>query len=65
MPELNWRELFRAAIFELDTEQLQIRVDLADDAMDTRLADPQIPRSERKDIEAALSALCGLKRLKP
>jgi hypothetical protein len=65
MPEFNWRELFRAAILELDPEQLQIRVKLAGDAMNARLADPQIPRNERKDIEAALSALCGLKRLKP
>jgi hypothetical protein len=65
MSEPNWRELFKAAILELDPRQLQIKVKAADDAMNARLADPQIPRKERKDIEAALSGLRGLKRLNP
>ena len=63
MPEFNWRELYRAAILELDPARLQIRVKLADDAINARLADAQIPRDERRDIDAALSALRGLKRL--
>ncbi|MGB7752834.1 MAG: hypothetical protein WCF88_14880 [Candidatus Acidiferrales bacterium] len=62
MSEPNWRELFKAAILELDPRQLQIKVKAADDAMNARLTDPQIPR---KDIEAALSGLRGLKRLNP
>ena len=62
MPEFNWRELYRAAILELDPAMLQIRVKLADDAINARLADAQIPRDEQRDIDAALSALRGLKR---
>jgi hypothetical protein len=65
MLEPSWRELFKAAILELGPEQLQMRVKAAGEAMNARLADPKIPRNERKDIEAALSALRGLKRLKP
>ena len=63
MPEFNWRELYRAAILELDPAMLQVRVKIAEDAINARLADAQIPRDERRDIDAALSALRGLKRL--
>jgi hypothetical protein len=64
MPETNWRELYKAAVLELIPELLRIRVKIAEDAINTRLADPKIPRSERKEIEEALSALRRLKRLK-
>jgi hypothetical protein len=64
MPEVNWRELHKTAIFELIPELLRIRMKIAEDAIDARLAEGQIPRNERKEIESALSALCGLKRLK-
>jgi hypothetical protein len=64
MPEANWRELYKAAILELIPELLRIRVKIAEDAINARLADPKISRSERKEIEAALSALRELKRLK-
>lgn len=64
MPEKNWRELYKAAILELIPELLHIRVKMAEDAINARLADPKISRSERKEIEDAQSALCGLKRLK-
>jgi hypothetical protein len=63
MPEINWRELYRAAILELDPALLQIRVKAAEDAINARLADALIPRDEQRDIDAALSALRGLKRL--
>jgi hypothetical protein len=64
MPESNWRELYKTAILELIPELLRIRVKIAEDAINARLADPKISRSERKEIEDALSALRGLKRLK-
>jgi hypothetical protein len=64
MAESNWRELYKAAILELIPELLRIRVKIAEDAINARLADAKIPRGERKEIESALSALRGLKRLK-
>lgn len=63
MSEANWRELYKAAILELDPALLQIRVKIAEDAINARLANAQIPRDERREIDAALSALRGLKRL--
>jgi hypothetical protein len=64
MPAVNWRELYKAAMLELIPELLRIRIKIAEDAINARLADPKIPRIERKEIESALSALRGLKRLK-
>jgi hypothetical protein len=64
MSEVTWRELYKAAVLELIPELLRIRVKIAEDAIKTRLADPKIPRSERKEIEDALAALRRLKRLK-
>jgi hypothetical protein len=64
MPEGTWRELYKAAVLELIPELLRIRVKIAEDAINARLADPKIPRAERKEIEDALSALRRLKRLK-
>jgi hypothetical protein len=64
VPEANWRELYKAAVLELIPELLRIRVKIAEDAVNARLADPRIPRTERKEIERALSALRELKRLK-
>jgi hypothetical protein len=64
VPEANWRELYEAAVLDLIPELLRIRVKIAEDAVNARLADPRIPRTERKEIERALSALRELKRLK-
>ncbi len=64
MPEGNWRELYKAAILELISELLRIRVKIAEDAINSRLEDAKISRGERKELEAALSALRELKRLK-
>jgi hypothetical protein len=64
MAQGNWRELYKAAILELIPELLHIRVKLAEDAINKRLADAKTPRSERKEIESALSTLRELKRLK-
>jgi hypothetical protein len=63
MPEPNWRELYRAAILELDPVLLQVRVKAAEDAINARLANAQISRDERRDMDDALSSLRGLKRL--
>ena len=63
MPEISWRDLFSAAILELDPALLQVRVKAAEDAINARLADAQVPRGERREIDAALSTLRGLKRL--
>ena len=62
MPEVDWQELYRAAILELDPALLQIRLKAAEAAINARLGGPQISREERRDIDAALSALRGLKR---
>jgi hypothetical protein len=64
MPEVNWREFYRAAILELDPTLLQIRVKAAEDAINARLADTPSPREEHRDIDDALSALRRLKRLR-
>jgi hypothetical protein len=64
MSEVNWRELYKAAILELIPELLHIRVKMAEDAINARLADAKTSRNERKEIENALSALRELKRLK-
>jgi hypothetical protein len=64
MPEVSWRELYKAAILELIPELLHIRVKMAEDAINARLADGKTSRNERKEIESALSALRELKRLK-
>jgi hypothetical protein len=64
MSEGSWRELYRAAILELDPMLLQVRVKAAEDAMNARLADAPITREEHRDIDDALSALRRLKRLR-
>jgi hypothetical protein len=64
MPVSNWRGLYKAAMLELIPGLLRVRVKIAEDAINARLADPKIPRTERKEIENALSALRELKRLK-
>jgi hypothetical protein len=64
MPEVNWRELYKAAMLELTPELLRIRVKMAEDAINARLANARIPRRERTELENALSALRELKRLK-
>lgn len=64
MPEVNRRELYRAAILELDPTLLQIRVKAAENAINARLADTPIPREEHRDTDDALSALRRLKRVR-
>jgi len=63
MPKVSWRELYRAAILELDPALLRIRVKAAEDAINARLADDLVSGDEHRDIDDALSALRRLKRL--
>jgi hypothetical protein len=63
VPEVNWRESYRAANPELDPAILQVRVKAAEDAINARLADDLISHDEHRDIDDALYALRGLKRL--
>jgi hypothetical protein len=54
----GWQELHKAAILELDPEQLPARVEAAEGAIAAR-ASPgtQISRGERRSMDDALSAL--------
>jgi hypothetical protein len=63
MAESRWRALYKAAILELDPEQLQARVKAAEDAINAYVSShAQIPRDERKALDDALSTLGVLKR---
>jgi hypothetical protein len=63
LPENGWQELYKAAILELDPEQLQARVEAAEGAIATRASlGAQISRGERRAMDDALSALRMLKR---
>ena len=54
----RWRELYRAAILELDPELLQARVKAAEDAIHARASlNGDIPSDERIAMQDALSAL--------
>ncbi len=63
MLDVNWRQLYRAALLELDPVLLPVRVKAAENAINARLRDAQIPRDEHRDIDDALSALRRLKQL--
>jgi hypothetical protein len=61
--ENGWQELYKAAILELDPEQLQTRVEAAEGAIAARVSlGVQISRDERRSMDDALSALRMLKR---
>jgi hypothetical protein len=62
MVESQWRDLYKAAILELDPKQLQARVKAAEDAINARASrDARIPRDERRAMDDALSTLRSLK----
>jgi hypothetical protein len=66
MVESEWRALYKAAILELDPEQLQARVKAAEDAINARASgDARIARDERRAMDDALSALRVLKQKRP
>ena len=57
MVESQWRALYKAALLELDPEQLQARVQAAMDAIHARANDARVPRDERIAMEEALLTL--------
>jgi hypothetical protein len=58
----SWQELYRAAVFELNSSLFQVRVNEALAAINARASDGHwVPRDERIDIDEARSTLRGLK----
>jgi hypothetical protein len=63
MVESEWRDLYKAAMLELDPKQLQARVKAAEDAINARASgDARLSRDERRAMDDALSDLRVLKR---
>jgi hypothetical protein len=59
----NWRDLYRAALFELDLSKLGERVKAAEEAIHARASlDGKIPSDERIALQDAMNALSLLKR---
>ncbi len=66
MVESSWRELYRAAILELDPKRLQARVKAAEDAIQARASgEARVSRDERREMNDASSTLRVLKRKLP
>jgi hypothetical protein len=60
--ESSWRELYRAAVLELNSFLLQIRMNEALAAINARASDGHwVPRDERIDMDEARSKLRELK----
>ena len=60
--ESSWRELYRAAVLELNSSLLQIRMNEALAAINARASDGHwVPRDERIDMDEARSTLRELK----
>jgi len=60
--ESSWQELYRAAVLELNSSLLQIRVNEALAAINARTSDGLwVPRDERIDMDEARSTLRELK----
>ena len=64
MVENQWRALYKAALLELDSKQLQARAKATEDAIHARMSDARVPRDERKAIDEALLTLSILKGTK-
>jgi len=62
MLDWTWRDLYKAAIVELDPTIRRIRVKVAADAIKARASDAGIPSEERRELGNALAIL---RRLKP
>jgi hypothetical protein len=63
MFEMTWRDLYRAAILELNPSLLKARLKAAEEAIVTRASDARAPREERKEMDDALSTLHRLKKI--
>jgi len=58
----QWRELYKAAILELDPKQLEVRVKAAEEAIHARISSgARVTREERRAMDDALSTLHVLK----
>ena len=62
MAESSWQALYKAALLELDPNQLQARVKAAEDAINARARDSRVQRNERLAMEEALFTLRVLKQ---
>ena len=63
MVENHWRELYRAAVLELDRNKRQARMKEAEDAIRARAsADFDVSGGERTAIQDAMDALSVLKK---
>jgi hypothetical protein len=63
MFEMTWRDLYRAAMLELNPSLLKARLKAAEDAIVARASDARAPREERKEMDNALSTLHRLKKI--
>jgi hypothetical protein len=63
MFEMTWRDLYRAAILELNPSLFKARLKAAEDAIVARASDSRAPREERKEMDDALSTLHRLKKI--
>jgi hypothetical protein len=65
MVESKWRTLYKAAILELDPDEIQARVKAAEEAIHARASSGyRIARDERQAMDDALCTLRILKRKK-
>ncbi len=63
MLETTWRDLYRAAILELDRSLLKVRLKTAEDAINALASDPSTSREERREMADALSTLHRLMKI--
>jgi hypothetical protein len=63
MLETSWRDLYTAAILELNPSLFKARLKTAEDAIVARASDACAPREERKEMDDALSTLHRLKKI--
>jgi hypothetical protein len=61
MLEITWRDLYRAAIIELDPVVREIRVRAAANAIKARASEDGVFGHERKELGNALAMLSRLK----
>jgi hypothetical protein len=63
MIENNWRQLYRAAVFEINRSKLLGRVKAAEDAIRARASlGGQVSSDERISIQDAMAALLVMRR---
>jgi hypothetical protein len=62
MVEGNWRELYKAAVLEIDSVKLELHVKAVEDAIRERQSlDGQVSSGERAEMKDALDSLGVLK----